>query len=126
VTVDRWMATRCNIGPDEVARRRRTAITTTILFVIVATVTILLDIAPLARLLIWPLAAAVGVTWLQVTSRFCVAFGALGFEIFGRLGRQVRVDGKQRGLDRRRAFLLIVEGAVIGLALTLAIIPLRL
>ena len=65
-------------------------------------------------------------TWLQVTSRFCVAFGALGLENFGRLGRQVRVDGPQRAADRKRALQLIAEGAVIGLALTLAIVPLRL
>jgi hypothetical protein len=126
VPLDRAAAQRCNIGPDEVARRRRSAIFTSILFLVAAAGIIAIDVPPLARLLLWPLAAAVGVTWLQVTSRFCVAFGALGLENFGRLGRQVRVDGPQRAADRKRALQLIAEGAVIGLALTLAIVPLRL
>jgi hypothetical protein len=122
----RAAAVRCNIGADEVARRRRSAIFATALFALVVVAIIAADVPPLGRLLVWPLAAAVGVTWLQVTSRFCVAFGALGLENFGRLGRQVPVSGPQRAADRRRAVLLVLEGALIGLALTLAIIPLRL
>ena len=117
---------RCNIGPDEVAQRRRSAISATVLFVLVAVAVVAIDVPAPARLLLWPVAAAVGITWLQVARRFCVAFGALGLENFGRLGRQVQVDPSQRAADRRRAFMLILEGAVIGLALTLAIIPLRL
>ena len=117
---------RCNIGPDEVARRRRTAIFASILFAVLVVAVVGLDAPVLVRFLLWPVATAVGVTWLQVTSRFCVAFGALGLENFGRLGRQVPVDSSQRSADRRRALMLILEGALIGLALTLAIIPLRL
>lgn len=117
---------RCNIGPDEVARRRRSAIFATGLFVFIAVVVVAAHVPPIARLLVWPVAAAVGVTWLQVTSRFCVAFGAFGLENFGLLGRQVPVDPAQRSADRRRALMLLLEGAVIGLALTLAIVPLRL
>ena len=123
---ERSAAVRCNIGPDEVARRRRSAIFATVLFVIVAIAVVVIEVPPLERLLLWPVAAAVGVTWLQVTSRFCVAFGALGLENFGRLGSQVQVDAEQRRADRRRALLLVLEGTVIGLALTLAIVPLRL
>lgn len=124
--LERAAAPRCNIGPDEIARRRRSAIFASALFVLAAIMVVALDIAPLARIFIWPIAAAVGVTWLQVTSRFCVAFGALGLENFGRLGGQVPVDSAQRAADRRRAMLVILEGAVIGLALTFAVIPLRL
>jgi hypothetical protein len=126
VPLDRVATPRCNIGPEEIARRRRTAIFASILFAFFVLAVVALDAPPLARFLLWPVATAVGVTWLQVTSRFCVAFGALGFENFGRLGRQVRVDASQRSADRRRALLLILEGAVIGLALTLAVIPLRI
>lgn len=126
VTAKRSLAPRCNIGPDEVARRRRSAIFTSGLFAVVAVGVVALDVPPVARFLAWPLGAAVGITWLQVASRFCVAFGALGIENFGRLGSQVRVDAAQRAADRRRALLLIGEGAVIGLALTLAIVPIRL
>lgn len=119
-------AQRCNIGPDEIARRRRSAIAASIILAIVMIVIVALDVPTAARFLLWPIATGVAVTWLQVGHRFCVAFGALGLENFGRLGKQVRVDQAQRAADRRRALQLIGEGAVIGLALTLAIIPLRL
>ena len=77
------------------------------------------------RFLIWPVTSAAAVTWLQVVHRFCVAFGALGFQNFGRLGEQTHVDPAIRAADRRRAIRLIVEGAAIGLAFAgaLAAIP---
>lgn len=93
---------------------------------LIAAVVVVIDVPPLARLLLWPLATAVGVTWLQVVNRFCVAFGALGLENFGGLGQQVGVDPGERAADRRRALLMILEGGLIGLALTLAVVPLRL
>jgi hypothetical protein len=72
-------------------------------------------------LLFWPVATAGAVMWLQVVHRFCVAFGALGLENFGRLGQQHGVDAAIRAADRRRAFQLILEGALIGLVVTLAV-----
>lgn len=79
------------------------------------------------RFLIWPVATAAAVTWLQVVHRFCVAFGALGLENFGRLGQESHVDSAVRAADRRRALQLVAEGAAIGLvvALALAALPLR-
>jgi hypothetical protein len=126
VTVRRSIAQRCNIGPAEIARRRRSAIFASILFLILAIVVVALDVPALARLFLWPVATAVGVTWLQVVQRFCVAFGALGLENFGRLGEQVGVDARERSADRRRALQMLIEGGLIGLALTLAVVPLRL
>jgi hypothetical protein len=125
VTLDRAAGRRCNIGPDEVARRRRSALVATIATAIAAVALIALHVPQPARLLIWPLAAAAAVTWLQVTNRFCVAFGALGLENFGRLGDESRVDPHIRAADRRRALQMILEGALIGLvvALALAAIP---
>jgi hypothetical protein len=122
----RSIAQRCNIGPAEVGRRRRSAIFASILFLILAAVVVSLDVPALARLLLWPVATAVGVTWLQVVQRFCVAFGALGLENFGQLGEQVGVDAQERAADRRRALQMLIEGGLIGLALTLAVVPLRL
>ena len=125
VTMDHATSTRCNIGPDEIARRRRSALLATIATVIAAAVLVgALPPGP-ARLLIWPLATATAVTWLQVVHRFCVAFGALGIQNFGGLGRQVPVAPGQRAADRRRALQLIGEGALIGfvVSLALAVLP---
>ena len=124
--LERAAAPRCNIGVEEIARRKRTAIAVSAVFAILALVTIVVGAPLIPRLLLWPVATAVGVTWLQVGNRFCVAFGALGLENFGRLGKQVPVADAQRAVDRRKALQLIAEGALIGLAVTLALIPLRL
>ncbi|HTK44289.1 MAG TPA: hypothetical protein VL749_02905 [Patescibacteria group bacterium] len=125
MTLDRSIAPRCNIGPDEIARRRRSALATTVATALAAAVLVGIQAPPIARLLIWPLATAAAVTWLQVVHRFCVAFGALGLENFGRLGDEVHVDPRQRAADRRRALQLIFEGSLIGLivALLLVAIP---
>ena len=122
VTLDRSIAPRCNIGPEEIARRRRSAIVSTTLTAIIAVALVAIHAPPPARILIWPLATAAAVTWLQVTHRFCVAFGALGLENFGRLGDEVHVDPAQRAADRRRALQLILEGSLIGLVVALLLV----
>ena len=122
MTLERSIAPRCNIGPEEIARRRRSAIPTTVAATLVAAALVAFHAPPVARLLIWPLATAAAVTWLQVVHRFCVAFGGLGLENFGRLGQEVHVDERQRALDRRRAFQLILEGALIGLVVALLLV----
>jgi hypothetical protein len=125
VTLDRSIRPHCNIGPDEIARRRRSSIAFTALAAVVAVALVAGHMGPLARLAIFPFAAGAAVNWLQVVHRFCVAFGALGVENFGRLGQEHRVDGVQRASDRRRAMQLILEGSMIGLAVAvaLAILP---
>jgi hypothetical protein len=122
VTLDHSIAPRCNIGPEEIARRRRSATVATVLTALVAAALVAAHAPPPTRVLIWPLATAAAVTWLQVVHRFCVAFGALGLENFGRLGAEVHVDQDQRASDRRRAFQLILEGALIGLVVALLLV----
>jgi hypothetical protein len=125
VTVRRYVAPRCNIGPDEIARRRRSAIVASAVTIVIAMALVLAGAPGWARFLIWPVAAAAAVAWLQVVRRFCVAFGALGLQNFGRLGGESAVDAAQRSHDRRQALQMVVEGALIGLlvAVALAAIP---
>jgi hypothetical protein len=122
MTADGYGTTRCNIGHDELARRRLIALALTLATVLTAAF-LVAGHAPIGlRLVIWPLAWAAAVTWLQVIRRFCVAFGALGLENFGGLGRQVPVDPEVRESDRRRAFQLIGLGGLIGLIAALAVV----
>jgi predicted metal-binding membrane protein len=118
-------AVRCNIGAAEIGRRRRMAIVLTVGGAVVAVILIGLAVPHLARLLLWPIAAAASVTWLQVTQRFCVAFGAAGLENFGPLGSEHRVGSEQAAADRRRALQLTLQGALVGLivAVGLVIVP---
>jgi hypothetical protein len=122
VTLDRAVAPRCNIGPDELAKRRRSAIASSSAAAVIAIALVALDAPTPVRLLLWPIATAAALTWLQVVHRFCVAFGALGLENFGRLGEPRPVDARIRAADRRRAIQLILEGGLIGSIVTLAML----
>ena len=122
MTLDRSIGPRCNIGPDELNRRRRSAIAATAATIAIVAILVATAAPPWVRFLLWPLATAAAITWLQVIHRFCVAFGALGLENFGRLGDQHGVDPGIRAADRRRALQLIFEGALIGLVVTLAVV----
>lgn len=122
MTLDRSIGPRCNIGPAEIARRRRSAIAFTGLAALVAVALVVGDVPAAGRLLLFPFAAGAAVNWLQVVHRFCVAFGAIGIENFGRLGQEVRVDPEQRAADRRRVAQLVLEGSLIGAVVTLAVV----
>jgi hypothetical protein len=113
---------RCNIGPDEIARRRRFAIALTVFTAALAFWLLALQAPATLRLVVWPFAAGAGVSWLQVVRKFCVRFGMGGIENFGRLGHERRVVGSQLGSDRRRALELIAEGCLIGLVVTLVVV----
>jgi hypothetical protein len=115
---------RCNIGPAEIARRRWIAIALTIATLAFAWLLWAAGVPHLARALLWPVAAAAGVTWLQVVRKFCVRFGATGVENYGNLGEEMPVDPTTREADARRAAELIGEGVLAGLLLTVAFVNL--
>ena len=113
---------RCNIGPDEIARRRQSAIFFTAVAALVAVGLVAFDVPPAGRLVMFLFATGAAINWLQVVHRFCVAFGAIGIENFGRLGEEVRIDPAQRAADRRRVAQLVLEGSLIGAIVTLALV----
>ena len=115
-------AERCNIGPDEIARRRRLAAALATVTVIVGAGLIATQAPTWPRLVVWPLTSATTVTWLQVVRKFCVRFGALGLENFGRLGGERRVAAGVRAADARKAAEMILEGVLLGLLVTVAFI----
>lgn len=111
----------CNIGPAEVGRRRRSAIVATVMTAALAIATVVAGLPAFARLGLFPFAAATAVTWLQVTRRFCVAFGAAGVLNFGRLGTTFGVaDEGARAADRRTARRMVLEGVLYGAVVTIA------
>ncbi len=116
---------RCNIGPDEIARRRRIAIVGTVVTAFVAAALIAGHAPVASRLVLWPLAAGTTVTWLQVLRRFCVRFGAFGLENFADLGRERKVDPSMRSADARKALEMVLQGVLVGLLVTVTFLWLR-
>lgn len=115
---------RCNIGPAEIARRRRGAIAGSAFTILLIAVVVLAHAPVWARLAVFPFAASVGVMWLQVLRRFCVRFGTFGLENFGALGEERPVEREVRLADRRRALEMVLEGVLFGLVVTFAVLQL--
>lgn len=111
----------CNIGPEEIARRRRAghfgaAMTVALLIGLIA-----VGAPPLLRLVLFLPAAVSASGYLQARLKFCAGFGRLGVYNFGRLGTTFGVgDEAARAADRRKANQIGVASGLIGLAVALA------
>jgi hypothetical protein len=94
----------CNIGPAEIARRRRAghaALAVTLAFGALALAT---DAPRPARLLIFIPAYGAAIGYLQAASRFCAGFAMRGVYNFAQAGRVETVgDQAARERDRHRA-----------------------
>lgn len=124
---DAYQPGACNIGPAEIARRRRFAGLATVGTVVLAAALLVLGVPAAVRILIFPLVAGTAVAWLQVTRRFCVAYAAAGVRNFGPLGAVATVvDVGARREDRRTALGMVLQGIVIGFLITLAFVLLPL
>ena len=91
----------CNIGPQEIARRRRAGhvglVATALLFVALVAI----DAPPLARALVALPAIMAASGYLQAWFKFCAGFGSQGVFNFGPLGHTQEVaDDAARALDR--------------------------
>ena len=118
-----YEAGACNIGPAEIARRRRTGhVGLAITLVLLATF-LWFDAPTWMRLIVF-LPAAVGAAgYLQAHFRFCADYGWRGvFNVGERAGHDMTTsvaDPEARRVDRRRAMLISAGSGVIGLAVTL-------
>jgi hypothetical protein len=111
-----YQAGVCNIGPEEIARRRRAghfgaAITVGLLIGLIA-----LGVPPVFRLVVFLPAAAAASGYLQAWLKFCAGFGRLGVYNFGRVGPMSPViDDAARAADRRKSTRIGIASALIGL-----------
>lgn len=114
----------CNIGPEEIGRRRRAGYIGLVASVVLLVVLLAVGAPHPVRLLVALPAAAAASGYLQAWLRFCAGFGWRGVFNFGQLGRTDQVsDEDSRSRDRARArqiFLAsLVIGAVVGVAAVL-------
>jgi hypothetical protein len=117
----------CNIGPAEIARRRRSGLLGLGAAAVLAAALLILDAPTVTRWLVaLPLAGgAVGL--LQARFRFCAAFGLVGVRNFGALGTTERVaDAAARRADRSKAVAIYLAGGAIGFAGALVFVLLPL
>lgn len=123
---DGYVPGACNIGPAEIARRRRSGWLGLGAAAVLTVVLVAVTAPPVLRLSLFVpfLVAAIG--FLQARARFCVGFAGAGISNFGDLGATVRVDDPAaRASDRQRARILILQAgavAVLG-AVAAAVLP---
>ncbi len=115
----------CNIGPDEIARRRRTGDVGLVATAAVVATLAAIDAPPLLRLLAAVPATISASGYIQARSRFCAAYGSLGVFNLGGAGSTTEVaDAEAHTRDRGRARHISLQsfaiGALVGVASALA------
>ncbi len=111
----------CNIGPAEIARRRRAGHSG-----LIATIGLLGALAavkapPFTRFTVALPAAVAASGYLQARLRFCAGFGSRGVYNFGEIGPMLEVaDDDARAADRVRALQIGAASAAIGTAVGIA------
>jgi hypothetical protein len=113
----------CNIGPDELARRRQAALVAGLVTALVLIALVAIDAPPLLRALVFPFLAGTIVAEEQARRRFCVAFGFAGIRNFGSIGAAESVGAAaDRAVDRRAALVLVGYSTLLALVATLVFV----
>jgi hypothetical protein len=118
---DEYRAGACNIGPDEIRKRRVAGVTAAVATVAFGAGLIAIGAPAPARLLVALPAAGSAVGFLQARSKFCLGFAIAGVRNFGPVGSMVRVDDREaHRADLIAAVRLGVESVAIGAAVGIA------
>ena len=124
---DGYQAGTCNIGPAEIARRRRGAHVALGIAIVALVGLVAIDAPPVTRLLVALPVAAAASGYLQARLKFCAGFGSRGIYNFGALGQTVQVeDIDARRRDKAKANQIGLASAAIGVAVGLLAVALPL
>jgi hypothetical protein len=118
-----YVAGACNIGPAEIALRRRVGHAGLATTAVLAAALIRSDLPRPWRLTLAVPATGAAAGYLQARARFCADFGFRGVYNFDHPSRrpQAKVPtGQARKQDRRRALQIGVASAAIGLGVAVA------
>jgi hypothetical protein len=107
----------CNIGPAEIARRRRAGHVGLLAAAVTLGALVAIGSPPAARLIVALPAAVAASGYLQARLHFCAGFGSRGVFNFGPLGQTQEVaDGDARAQDRSRANQIGLASLAVGVA----------
>jgi hypothetical protein len=116
---DTYRAGACNIGPAEIARRRRAGIAGVAVAVALAAILVAVSAPDWARVLVLPPLALGIISLDQARRRFCVGFAMAGLRNFDALGREERIeDSAARAADRRAALGMVLQGTLVAAVIT--------
>jgi hypothetical protein len=105
----------CNIGPAEIARRRRAGHIGLVAAFALFAVLVAVGAPPLARLLVAIPAVISASGYLQAYLKFCAGFGSAGVYNFGDVGPREKIaDAAARARDRAKASRIGLASFAIG------------
>jgi hypothetical protein len=111
----------CNIGPAEIARRRRSGHAGLIVSVVLFALLLFVGAPHWTRLALVLTAGGSASGYLQARLHFCAGFGSSGVYNFGPLGTVERVaDRTARSRDRRRSLEIGLASLAVGLVVGIA------
>ncbi len=115
----------CNIGPQEIARRRTFGLIEFGLAAVLAVALVAFGAPALFRLLVFPVLAGAIVSLEQARRHFCAGFAMAGIRNFGARDAMEHVtDPAALAADRRAALILFGYSSLIAAAITAAFVVL--
>ena len=113
----------CNIGPEEIARRRMVGWVGTVCTIVVAAVLLVLPISFWWRLVVFVPAFVAAAGFIQAQFHFCVGFAKTGVYNFDTLGKtETIIDPTAKSKDSNRATELYLYTIIIALFVTAIIL----
>ena len=117
---DQYVPGSCNIGPHEIALRRRAGHVGLAVTAALAAALLRSDLPRAWRLTLAVPAAGAASGYLQAHERFCADFGWRGVYNFDRRGQEQPVAGDNAlAQDRRKAMRIAAASAAIGVGVAL-------
>jgi hypothetical protein len=115
MTQNEYIPGVCNIGPDEIARRRNVGWVSLAISLVLFGVLKAADVDAWWRLLVFFPAALSASGFLQAYFHFCSGFGRLGLYNFMALGETYKVDDDlSKAKDKKKAYEIILYSVCIG------------
>ena len=117
---DQYVPGSCNIGPAEIALRRRAGHAGLVVTAALGAALLRSDLPRAWRLTLAVPAAGAASGYLQARERFCADFGWRGVYNFDRRGQEQPVAGDNAlAQDRRKALRIAAASAAIGVGVAL-------
>jgi hypothetical protein len=117
---DQYVPGSCNIGPAEIALRRRAGHAGVVVTAALGAALLRSDLPRAWRLTLAVPAAGAASGYLQAHERFCADFGWRGVYNFDRRGQEQPVAGDNAlAQDRRKAMRIAAASAAIGVGVAL-------
>ena len=116
---DQYISGSCNIGKDEIKRRKTVAAIGAVATILGAISIINKYESNYPRLWLFIPAMVFATGWIQSKKKFCLAYGFMGVFNFGEAGKAQKVRSQdERDADRATSISILTQAIVLAFAIT--------